>query len=108
MQTGRLSISRSHQLQGAPGARLRPAPPASPEYQGLHDRLTALERLTRLLDLGALSAEELAAEKALIRAGPADELVLRDPAPIHFVPAAPRPAVPGPSLMGRMLSWQFL
>jgi hypothetical protein len=108
MQTGRLSISRGHQLQEARGTRLRPAPPASPEYQGVHDRLTALERLARLLDLGALSAEEFAAEKALILSLPADELVLRDPAPVHFVPAAPRRAAPGPSLLGRMLSWQFL
>src|SRR3954464_7551286 len=108
MQTGRLSISRGHQLQGAPGTRLRSLPPASPEYQGVHDRLTALERLTRLLDLGALSAQEFAAEKASILALPAEELVLRAPAPVLFVPGAPRPATPGPSLLGRMLSWKFL
>lgn len=130
MRTGRLGISRGHQLAGAPEsvppsltlvpqpARQAPAPvsppepalPASPDYHVVHDRLTSLERLTRLFELGALSAEEFAAEKALILALPADELVLRDPAPVHFVPAAPRRQVParGPSLIGRMLNWKFL
>jgi hypothetical protein len=87
---------------------LQQAPPASPDYQLVHDRLTALERLTRLFELGALSAEEFAAEKALILSLPADELVLRTPAPVGFVPAAPRRPPPGPSLLGRMLGWKFL
>jgi hypothetical protein len=115
MRTGRLSISRGHQLQEtpdkgpAPPPHLMLVPPASADYQIVHDRLTALERLTRLFELGALSAEEFAAEKALILALPADELVLRDLAPVHFVPAAPRQAPQrGPSLIGRMLSWKFL
>jgi hypothetical protein len=128
MRTGRLSISRGHQLQGEPVAippqlKLVPqpaepesalvfvppsAPPASPDYQLVHDRLSALERLTRLFELGALSAEEFAAEKALVLALPADELVLREPAPVSFVPAAPRRAPRGPSLLGRMLGWKFL
>src|SRR5690349_16333229 len=117
MRTGRLSISRGHQLQGEPAAfppqlALVPqpaepapapmnvppqAPPASPDYQLVHDRLTALERLTCLFELGALSAEEFAAEKALVLALPADELVLRQPAPVGFVPAAPRRPARGPS-----------
>jgi hypothetical protein len=128
MRTGRLSISRGHQLQGSPDsappqltlvpqpAELEPAfvsvpdraPPVTPDYHIVHDRLTALERLTRLFELGTLSAEEFAAEKALILGLPADELVLRDPAPVHFVPAAPRRPGRGPSLIGRMLSWKFL
>ena len=128
MRTGRLSISRGHQLQGEPVAHppqltLVPqpaepiaasvstphqAPPASPDYHLVHDRLTALERLTRLFELGALSVEEFAAEKALILGLPAEELVLRDPAPVGFVPAAPRRPARGPSLLGQMLGWKFL
>lgn len=128
MRTGRLSISRGHQLQGEPFAvppqlKLVPqpaepspvlvpvlpqAPPASPDYHLVHDRLTALERLTRLFELGTLSAEEFAAEKALVLSLPADELVLRDPAPVGFVPAAPRREARGPSLLGRLLGWKFL
>jgi hypothetical protein len=85
------------------------APPASPDYHLVHDRLTSLERLTRLFELGALSAEEFAAEKALVLALPADELVLRTPAPVSFVPAEPRRRpVRGPSLLGRMLGWKFI
>ena len=126
MRTGRLSISRGHQLQGepvaippqltlvpqpagpgpAPVSVLGQAPPASPDYQLVHDRLSALERLTRLFEFGALSADEFASEKALILALPADELVLSTP--VGFVPAAPRRAARGPSLLGRMLGWKFL
>jgi len=129
MRTGRLSISRGHQLQGepvaippqltlvpqpaeprpAPVSVLEQAPPATPDYHLVHDRLTSLERLTRLFELGALSSEEFAAEKALVLGLPADELVLRTLAPVGFVPAAPRGRpVRGPSLLGRMLSWKFL
>jgi hypothetical protein len=88
---------------------LEQAPPASPDYQLVHDRLTSLERLSRLLENGALSAEEFAAEKVLVLGLPADELVLRTLAPVGFVPAAPRRrADRGPSLLGRMLGWKFL
>jgi len=34
--------------------------------------------------------------------------VLREAAPVGFVPAAPRRPQRGPSLLGRMLSWRFL
>src|SRR5947208_7118298 len=128
MRTGRLSISRGHQLQGEPVAippqlvlvpqpaepRSAPvpvphqAPPASPDYQLVHDRLSALERLARLFELGALSAEEFAAEKAVVLALPADELLLSHPAPVSFVPAAPRTPARGPSLLGRLFGWKFL
>jgi len=124
MRTGRLSISRGHQLEespepAAPQLTLVPHPaeldsgdrvaPVTPDYQIVHDRLSALERLTRLFELGALSADEFAAEKMLILSLPADELILRDLAPVHFVPAAPRKAPQrGPSLLGRMLSWKFI
>jgi hypothetical protein len=111
MRTGKLAISRGHQLSEPPHLKLvpeAPAVPSSPDYHLVHDRLTALERLTRLFEQGALSAEEFAAEKALILRQPADELVLREPAPVHFVPAEPRRPQPGPSLLGRMLSLKFL
>ena len=129
MRTGRLSISRGHQLQGepvaippqltlvpqpaepgpAPVSVLEQAPPASPDYHLIHDRLTSLERLTRLFEVGALSANEFAAEKALVLGLPANELVLRTLAPVSFVPAAPRRRPErGPSLLGRVVGWKFL
>lgn len=114
MRTGKLAISRGHQMTDPPHLALvpqaepAPPPPVSPDYHLVHDRLTALERLTRLFEHGALSAEEFAAEKLLILGLPAEELVLRDAAPVHFVPAVPRRPARGPSLLGRMLSWQFL
>ena len=56
MRTGKLAISRGHQLAEPPHLSLvpaapgpaAPAPPASPDYHLVHDRLTALERLARL------------------------------------------------------------
>jgi len=118
MRTGKLAISRGHQMPQPPHLSLVPethvpapvpehAPPATPDYHLVHDRLTALERLSRLFEQGALSAEEFAAEKGLILGLPADELVLREAAPVHFVPALPRRPQQGPSLLGRMLSWKF-
>jgi hypothetical protein len=52
------------------------AAPISPEYQPVHDRLTALERLARLRDEGALTAKEYAAEKAKLLRPPVEEMVL--------------------------------
>ena len=78
MNTGRLSISRGHQGvdTSARAPRLSivardepPAtvpPPVSPEYRPVHDRLNALERLAHLRDLGVLTDEEFAAEKAKV------------------------------------------
>ena len=117
MRTGKLAISRGHQLAEPPHLALVPAAvepmpepvaPSSPDYHLVHDRLTSLERLARLHEQGALSAEEFQAEKLLILGLPADEYVLREPAPVHFVPAAPRRPQRGPSLVGRMLNWRFL
>jgi hypothetical protein len=115
MRTGKLAISRGHTMSEPPHLALVPAeplreaePPVSADYQIVHDRLTSLERLTRLFEQGALTVDEFAAEKMLILGLPADELVLRDAAPVHFVPAEPRRPQPGPSLVGRMLSWKFL
>ena len=133
MRTGRLSISRGHELHGeaetiARAPRLaivppskpepepepepaaveeaqavEPAPPVSADYHLVHDRLTALERLARLLDQGVLSPDEFAAEKAVILALPADELVLRE-ATFPAVRQAPR----GPSLASRLFTWKVL
>ena len=124
MRTGRLSISRGHELHRETEAVARaprlaivpaseppppleepaePAVPASPDYHLVHDRLTALERLARLLDQGVLSPEEFAAEKAVILALPADELVLREES-FPAVSEVPR----GPSLASRLFTWKFL
>ncbi|HST36422.1 MAG TPA: hypothetical protein VLK25_07320 [Allosphingosinicella sp.] len=117
MRTGKLAISRGHQLAEPPHLSLvpaaiepmpEPAAPSSPDYHLVHDRLTSLERLARLHQQGALSAEEFQAEKLVILGLPAEEYVLREAAPVHFVPAAPRAPQRGPSLVGRMLSWPFL
>jgi len=119
MRTGKLAISRGYQLAEPPHLSLVPAEPvadrpldhaspASPDYHLVHDRLTSLERLTRLFEQGALSADEFAAEKLLILGLPADEFVLRYAAPVGFVPVAPRRPRRGPTLAGRMLSWKFL
>jgi hypothetical protein len=131
MRTGRLSIGRGHG-DGVPplpaGPRLRlvsietgtpepegaPAPvtqspspaPATLDYHSIHDRLTALERLTRLHEQGALSVEEFAAEKVAILRLPAEELVLR----AEGAPSSPAriERQRGPSLLCRLLSWKFL
>lgn len=114
MRTGRLSISRGHQRGGSASlgprlsivARGEPeagtkALPVSPEYQPVLDRLTALERLARLHDQGALTDAEFAAEKAMLLARHTDELVLNEPL---LAPAPPR----GPTLLGRLFSWRFI
>ena len=114
MRTGRLSISRGHPpetMEDAPShlalvpsaaeTLAAPAPAPVTDIQSATERLTALERLVRLYEQGALSVEEFAAEKMLILGD------LPRAAPVHFVPAAPRPRR-GPSLLGRILSWPFL
>jgi hypothetical protein len=116
MRTGRLSISRGHRQAVSaevppPHLALVPRvagpapvlePVTGPDLQNVNERLTALERLVRLYELGALSLEEFALEKMLILGEPSRL------APVHFVPSDPRAARPGPSLLGRMLSWPFL
>lgn len=73
------------------------APP--PDYQLVHFRLEALERLSLLRDKNALSPEEYEAEKDLVLRLPADELEqVRD----SMLP--PR----GPSLLGRLLGWKLI
>lgn len=115
MQAGRLIISKGSGAPGegsqAPRAEPRSAspvqPPAAaapsagpaPDFNLVHHRLAALERLSLLRDKGALSAEEFAAEKALVLRLPAEELWL-----------APEAAIPtrGPSLLGRLFSLKML
>ncbi|MGQ0589196.1 MAG: SHOCT domain-containing protein [Sphingosinicella sp.] len=111
MRTGKLAISRGHQL--AEPADVRPAqlaivpsapPPTSetnreaeaPAGLPVNERLDALERLVRLAEQGAFTAEEFAAEKALI---------------LGRAPASPElPVAParGPSLLGRLLNWKLI
>ena len=116
MRTGRLNISRGHPEVGTeetppPHLALVPQvaefahlsePARAPDLDTVEARLTALERLVRLYEQGALSIEEFAAEKLLIL-GEQPKVM-----PVHFVPAEPRGRPRGPSLLGRMLSWQFL
>lgn len=126
MRTGKLSISRGHDIaeESAPCLALVPpetspaaggeamiAPPPArltPDYHLVHDRLTALERLTRLFEQGALSAEEFAAEKLLILSLPADDFAARTAKPVSFVPAEPRRRPRGPSLLARLLGWKLI
>ena len=69
-----------------------------PDYQLVHFRLEALERLSLLRDKGALSSSEYECEKRLVLRLPADEL---DEMRESILP--PR----GPSLLGR-LGWKLI
>jgi hypothetical protein len=132
MRTGKLSISRGHQLpseEGEPAPRLAvvPAPTARadnpagdrapapvpdaapdellPDHELIDRRLTALERLARLAEYGALSAEEFADEKALIL-GRFGERPAAGATPVSFAPAAPRRSR---SLLGRLFGgWRAI
>ncbi len=83
----------------------RPAPVSvrhdgpAPDYQLVHFRLEALERLSLLRDKEALSAEEYEAEKSLVLRLPADELNQ-----IQESILPPR----GPSLLGRLFGWKLI
>jgi hypothetical protein len=82
--------------------------PASPEYHFVHDRLTAIERLTLLRDRGALTDDEYAAEKAIVLGLPADELVLHAPAPAELPVAQQRERPNGPSLLAHLFDWKLV
>jgi hypothetical protein len=109
MRTGKLAISRGHPPSEPPHLALVPAQaePAPPRPDLVEQRLTSLERLTRLYEQGVLTVDEFIEEKALILGRRAAEPA-EGAAPVHFVPAAPRAPQRGPSLVGRMLSWRFL
>jgi hypothetical protein len=75
-----------------------PAAPVSiADYQLVRERIDALERLSLLRDIGVLSPEEFAAEKALVLRLPAEELLLDED---QMLPAR------GPSLLGRLFGWK--
>jgi hypothetical protein len=95
MRTGRLSISRGHEIGSGSG----PVPIAPVPWEGIpvgfvpstesYPRLQALERLGRLREKDMLSPEEFALEKALI-------LGSLEEAPSTAVPR------PGPPLVSRV------
>lgn len=110
MRTGKLTISRGHEL-----LRHREEQPAvqpvsfSPcretgELHRIQVRLNALERLTRLFEQGAISLDEFKLEKSLVLRLTAEELLLTSAAPRDRPAPAPIPA--NPSLLGRLLGWR--
>ena len=128
MNAGKVTISRGHELAGPRAAQPDFSEPAVPgnapslpplpssisaDYGWIHERLSAVERLVRLYDQGALTAAEFAAEKAVILGGgPLDppQPAIRTQ-PVSFAPVA-RAAAPGkrrgPSLIGRLIRWPVL
>src|SRR5688572_4755245 len=56
--------------------RIPAAPLAPADYHLVGQRIDALERLSLLRDIGVLTPEEFAAEKALVLRLPAEELLL--------------------------------
>jgi hypothetical protein len=113
MRTGKLTISRGHEvLEQRLGTRTAAPPPVAapvsfspqPPQSELHlinVRLNALERLTRLVEQGTLSLDEFRIEKSLILRLTNEELLLTQAAP-------PPPRHKGPSLASRMLGWRSL
>ncbi len=96
-----------------PAAAPAPAPPSPeplPDHALIDHRLTALERLTVLLERGVLSQQEFADEKALILGRFARRALTEGP--VAFVPAAPRPdrvRPRGRSLLGRLFGgWRAI
>jgi hypothetical protein len=109
MRTGKLSISRGHQL-----LRERPAPPQAPmrpvsftpcqdtgELHLIQVRLNALERLSRLVEQGVISLDEFKLEKSLVLRLTGEELLLTKAAP----PVAPRARA---SLAARIPRWTLV
>jgi hypothetical protein len=109
MRTGRLSISRGHEL-----LRERTAPVEAPvrpvsftpsretgELHLIQVRLNALERLTRLVEQGTISLDEFKLEKSLVLRLTGEELLLTKAAP----PAARQPSAP---LAARVPRWTLL
>jgi hypothetical protein len=109
MRTGKLSISRGHEL-----LRERPVPVAapvrpvsfspSPETGELHliqVRLNALERLSRLVEQGVISLDEFKLEKSLVLRLTGEELLLTRAAPPAAGPA-------GAPLVARLPRWTLV
>ena len=107
MRTGKLAISRGHEIgiRQAPVGEVRPVSFVPAEDPGpltmIHARLNALERLTRLVEQGAISLDEFKLEKSLILRLTGEELLLTQA-------AAPKPAEPSPPLLTRLLGWRAL
>ena len=109
MRTGKLSISRGHELLREPPAPA-PAPPRpvsftpSRETGELHliqVRLNALERLTRLVEQGMISLDEFKLEKSLVLRLTGEELLLTRAAP-------PPPARAQAPLAARIPRWTLV
>ena len=96
MRTGKLTISRGHEL-----LRERAAPAEAPvrpvsftpsrdtgELHLIQVRLNALERLTRLVEQGTISLDEFKLEKSLVLRLTGEELLLTKAAPAT-PPSAP-------------------
>jgi hypothetical protein len=109
MRTGKLSISRGHQLLAE-----RPAPAQAPvrpvsftpcqdtgELHLIQVRLNALERLSRLVEQGVISLDEFKLEKSLVLRLTGEELLLTKAAP----PATPQARA---SLAGRIPRWTLV
>lgn len=132
MAAGKHSICRGHELGETPlvaprfageavdgaASPAHPLPPLpsslSADYGWIHERLTAVERLVRLYDQGALSEAEFAAEKAVILGGerplPSEYVAPALAPPTSFRPARGQAQrrIRGPSLIGRLLCWPVL
>lgn len=91
--------SRPSERPIAAPARAPAAPVSIADYQLVRERLDALERLSLLRDIGVLTPDEFAVEKALVLRLPAEELLLDED---QMLP--PR----GPSLLGRLFGWKML
>jgi hypothetical protein len=106
MRTGRLTISRGHEILARLERGVETAGPVSfqpsaavTEIERLHLRLAAIERLARLVEQGILSHQEFREEKALVMGVTGEELLLTEVAPAEAAP-------PRPSLAGRLLHWR--
>jgi hypothetical protein len=112
MRTGRLTISRGHELlrdRAAPEAGVEP--PVRPvsftpcresgELHRIQVRLNALERLTRLVEQGAISLDEFKLEKSLVLRLTGEELLLTSP-------VAPPPPEPAALPVARLRPWRIL
>ena len=112
MRTGKLTISRGHQLlreRAAAGPSAdAPVRPVSftpcrqtGELHRIQVRLNALERLTRLVEQGAISLDEFKLEKSLVLRLTGEELLLTSPV------SPPPPECRAP-LVARLRGWPIL
>jgi hypothetical protein len=107
MRTGKLTISRGHEILARLERGVETDGPVSfqpaaavTEIERLHLRLAAIERLARLVEQGILSHQEFREEKALVMGLTGEELLLTE--------VAPEVASSRPSLAGRLLHWRIV